>query len=188
LTGNAERLSELPALLDQPPITDGVRKLYEMIVSEHPIGIPTGAGRVAIWPLLSKRMTLQLETAQACQDDYSRQHPVAGSTPKPGWLKSGLFSGESNRALPFYADVERKVKQSDGSFSSVCDPRRRVHRPWTRASSLPRRSRMASGCQVDIREWSIRGGRCSGVRRPLHRRSLSSSVELIHRLQRPLLD
>jgi hypothetical protein len=69
MTGTAERLSDLPSLLDQPPITDGVRKLFEEIVAQHPIGIPTGAEKTAIWPFLSKRLTEQLQTAQACEEE-----------------------------------------------------------------------------------------------------------------------
>ncbi|HEY4837963.1 MAG TPA: hypothetical protein VIH72_05110 [Candidatus Acidoferrales bacterium] len=121
MTGSAERLSDLPALLDQPAITDGVRKLYEEIVARHPIGIPAGAEMAIIWPLLSRRLTEQLQTAQACQDDYARQHATTDRTPKPAWLKSGFFSGEDNHASPIYALVQSKEKQNDGSFLVYVD-------------------------------------------------------------------
>jgi hypothetical protein len=54
-TGYSERLSDLPALLDQPAVTGGVQKLYEEIVAHHPIGIPTSAEVAVIRPLLSNR-------------------------------------------------------------------------------------------------------------------------------------
>jgi hypothetical protein len=116
MTGGAERLSELPALLDQPVIGDGVQKLYEEIVAHHPVGIPVGVKLAAIRPYLSKRLAEEIQTAQACQDDYSRQHPKPSGISKPGWLKSGLFSGEGSHASPVNAVVDRKEKQNDGSF------------------------------------------------------------------------
>jgi hypothetical protein len=121
MTGGSERLSDLPALLDQPAITGGVQKLYEEIVAHHPIGVPTGAEMTAIRPYLSKRLAEQLQTAQACQDDYSRQHPTPSGISKPGWLKSCLFSGEGSHASPVDAVVHRKEKQNDGSFLVYVD-------------------------------------------------------------------
>jgi hypothetical protein len=116
LTGSSERLSDLPALLDQPAVTGGVQKLYEEIVAHHPVGIPTGAEIEAIQPYLSKRLAKQLQTARACQDDYIRQHLTASGTMKPGWLKSGLFSGEGSHGSPIDALAVHKEKQNDGSF------------------------------------------------------------------------
>jgi hypothetical protein len=121
MTGSAERLSDLPALLDQPAITDGVRKLYEEIVAHHPIGIPAGAAKAAILPLLSKRLTEQLQTAQACEEDYFQQHRAIDGAPKPTWLKSGLFSGDGERASPIYSLPERKEPQEDRSFLVYVD-------------------------------------------------------------------
>jgi len=117
-TGRSERLSDLPALLDQPAVTGGVEKLYEEIVAHHPIGIPTSAEMAIIRPFLSNRL---LQTAQACQDDYIRQRPNTQRKFKPGWLKSGLFSGEGSHASPIYAGVTRKEKQNDGSFLVYVD-------------------------------------------------------------------
>jgi hypothetical protein len=121
LTGYAERLSDLPALLDQPAVTGGVQKLYEEIMAHHPTGIPTSGEMEALRPYLSKRLAEQLQTAQACQDDYSRQHPESSRTSGPGWLMSGLFSGESSHASPVDAVVHRKEKQNDGSFLVYVD-------------------------------------------------------------------
>jgi hypothetical protein len=116
MTGGAERLSELPPLLDQPVVADGVQKLYQGIVAHHPIGIPAGAKLAAIRPYLSKRLAEQLQVAQECQDDYSRQHSKSGGISGPGWLKSGLFSGEGSHASPIDAAAHSKEKLNDGSF------------------------------------------------------------------------
>ena len=121
MTGGSERLSDLPALLDQPVVTGGVQKLYSEIVAHHPIGIPTNSEIAVIRPFLSKRLAEQLQTAQACQDDYSRQHPIPTGISEPGWLKSGLFSGKGSHASPIDALVERKEKQNDGSFLVYVD-------------------------------------------------------------------
>jgi len=121
LTGGTERLSDLPALLDQPVVTGGVKKIYQEIVAHHAIGIPAGAEIATLQPFLSKRLAEQIQTAQACQDDYTRQHLTADQTPKPGWLTSGLFSGEGKHASPIDAVVERKEKQPDGSFLVYVD-------------------------------------------------------------------
>jgi hypothetical protein len=98
-----------------------VQKLYEEIVVHHPIGIPSGAEVAALRPFLSKRLAEQIQTAQACQDDYRRQHPTANGTSKPGWLQSGLFSGEGSHASPIDAVADRKEKQNDGSFLVYVD-------------------------------------------------------------------
>jgi len=121
LTGSSEHLSDLPVLLDQPAVTGGVQKMYSEIVAHHPIGVPAEAEMGAIRPYLSKRLAEQLQTAQACQDDYNRQHATASETSKPGWLKSGLFSGDGGHASPVDALVERKEKQNDGSFTVYVD-------------------------------------------------------------------
>ncbi|HKW61206.1 MAG TPA: hypothetical protein VJN89_01560 [Candidatus Acidoferrum sp.] len=121
LTGGSERLSDLPALLDQPVVTGGVEKMYHEVVAHHPIGIPAGAEMATLRPFLSKRLTEQIQTAQACKDDYTRQGPAVDRSPKPSWLTSGLFTGEGKHALPIDALVERKEKQSDGSFLVYVD-------------------------------------------------------------------
>jgi hypothetical protein len=120
-TGGSERLSDIPALLDQPAVTGGVQKLYVEIVAHHPIGIPAGAELAAIRPYLSERLAEQLQAAQACLNDYGHQHPKASETSKPDWMKSGLFSGESTHASPVDAVAVRKEKQSDGSFLVYVD-------------------------------------------------------------------
>jgi len=117
MTDGAERLSGLPALLDQPAFAHGVGQLYGEIVARHPIGIPVGARMAAIRPFLSKRLAEQLQTAKACEEDYFQQHhQTTDNAPKPSWLKSGLFSGDGNRVLPASAWPVREGPQKDGSF------------------------------------------------------------------------
>lgn len=137
-TGYAERLSDLPGLLDQlqAPIIDGVRKLYKEIVAHHPMGIPAGEEKAAIWPLLSKRLAGQLQTAQACEEDYFRQHQTTDSGAKPAWLKTSLFSGDRTRAIPTSSFACSKGPQKDGSFlvdvelTYTPDPMRSLHQIW----------------------------------------------------------
>ena len=121
VTGGSEHLSDLPVLLDQPAVAGGVQKLYSEIVAHHPIGIPAEAEMAAILPHLSTRLAEQLQTAQSCQDDYNRQRSPTNGASKPGWLKSGLFSGDGSHASPVEALAERKEKQSDGSFTVYVD-------------------------------------------------------------------
>lgn len=49
-TGSADQLSGLPHLLDLPAVTGGVSDLYQKIVAQHPIGIPQGTDKTALWP------------------------------------------------------------------------------------------------------------------------------------------
>jgi hypothetical protein len=85
-------------------------------VAHHPIGIPAGAEMSSIQPFLSKRLAEQLQTAKACEEDYLRQARQTTDARKPGWLKSGLFSGNGNRATPVSAWPVRKGPQEDGSY------------------------------------------------------------------------
>ena len=117
MTDGAERLSGLPALLDQPAFAHGVGQLYGEIVARHPIGIPAGSDMAGIRPFLSKRLAEQLKTAKTCEIDYFRQHnQLTDSAPKPTWLKRGIFSGDGNRASPASAWPVREGPQKDGSF------------------------------------------------------------------------
>jgi hypothetical protein len=99
------------ARLEQPDAA--VRQLYAYVVAHHPLGIPTGADKEALWPLLSRRLVRQLETARACEDDYHRKHSVDGK-PAFGWLETGLFSGSDEQALPNEVKVER-TESRDGA-------------------------------------------------------------------------
>ena|SRR5216684_5030790 len=93
-----------------------VRKLYDQVVARRPLGVPKGLNKDAIWPFLSKRLIRRLETAQACEADYYRQHVGDDGKPRFGWLESGLFSGENEMASPVEAVVENMKPQKDGSF------------------------------------------------------------------------
>ena len=114
----AERLSDLPLILEQPNrrIIDGVQKLYEEAVAHHPLGIPAGAEKDTIWPLLSKHLAEQLQTAQSCEADYVRQQQTRDSARRPAWLKMGIFSGDGDRGLPIYSFAYSRGPQKDGSF------------------------------------------------------------------------
>lgn len=115
--GDAERLSDLPTLLNKPAFAHVVGHLYDEVVAHHPIGVPDGAEMTAIAPFVSKRLNQQLEAAKACEKDYFRkQHQTVDSAPKPTWLQSGLFSGDGSRALPASAFPVRDGLQKDGSF------------------------------------------------------------------------
>ena len=116
-TGGTERLSGLPGLLDRPVVTSRVDDLFQKIVARHPIGIPTGEDKTALWPSLSKRLTKQLETAQGCQNDYLRRDSNADAGPKPAWLDKGIFTGYGKRALPLSAFATHQELQKDGSFA-----------------------------------------------------------------------
>ena len=116
-TGWTERLSGIPDLLDQPVVAGGVNELYQHIVQRHPIGIPAGADRTALWPFLSQSLIQKLEDARACQADYFHQHPNGDASPKPAWLDTGIFVGSSKRAFPLSSSAVHKEPRDDGSFA-----------------------------------------------------------------------
>jgi hypothetical protein len=93
-----------------------VRKLYQQVVVRRTLGIPKGADKAAIIPFLSKGLIQKLDTAQACEDDYFRQHTDKQSKPAFDWLETDLFSGANEKAIPSAAVVRRTVTQRDGSF------------------------------------------------------------------------
>jgi hypothetical protein len=98
----------------QPPDAV-VRQLYDYVVAHHPLGIPTGTDKAALWPLFSSRLGRQLETARACEGDYRRQHAHEGGKPSFGWLEAGLFSGSDEQALPNEVAVELSESKRNGS-------------------------------------------------------------------------
>ncbi len=105
------------AAASQPERPDVVvRQLYRHIIARRPIGIPTGADKKAIWPLLSRKLITQLEAGEACEADYRRLHATDDGKPAFSWLESGLFSGENERALPVEATVERTEAVGTGAF------------------------------------------------------------------------
>ena len=112
---------EVPA----PRPADVVRQLYHQIIVNHPLGVPSGAAKNAIWPLLSKRLIRVFETRNACDTDWDRQNPDADRPhadrppqilKPPGFYEDGLFTGPDEGAFITSAVIVRTVPQTDGSF------------------------------------------------------------------------
>lgn len=83
---------------------DAVRVFYTQITKYRPLGIPEGRARKALWPLLSKRLVQELDSLQACDDDYYRRYDdvLKANQYKPAtpWLEEGLFTGPIEAAGP----------------------------------------------------------------------------------------
>jgi hypothetical protein len=83
---------------------DAVRVFYTFITRYQPLGMPYGRAKKAIWPLLSKRLVAELDSLQACEDDYYQRYGeiLRANTYKPAtpWLEQGLFSGPDEAATP----------------------------------------------------------------------------------------
>jgi len=104
-----------------------VQQLYAHVVARRPLGIPRGADKEALWPLLSKRLARQLDDARACEADYDARPSEIEKPPLP-WREQGLFSGPNERAEPTEVAVERTEPMGKGtrvfvrfSFSEVVD-------------------------------------------------------------------
>jgi len=97
-----------------------VRAFYDRIIKYHPIGVPEGAAKKALWPFLSARVRKQLAAGQDCEQDYYRQHrDVPGADqlkPEFGWLEDGLFSGANEMALPVAVNVTKVEPLRDGQY------------------------------------------------------------------------
>lgn len=83
---------------------DAVRVFYTYITRYQPLGIPSGLAKKALWPLISKRLTHQLSSLEACDADYYRRYGkiLRANTYKPAtpWLEEGLFTGPNDAATP----------------------------------------------------------------------------------------
>ncbi len=83
---------------------DAVRVFYTYITKYQPLGIPQGRAKKALWPLLSKRLAQELDSFQACEDDYYRRYGAVLKAnqykPATPWLEEGLFSGFDEAASP----------------------------------------------------------------------------------------
>lgn len=83
---------------------DAVRLFYTYITRYQQPGIPHGRAKKALWPLLSQRLAQQLDSLEACDEDYYRRYGeiLRAKTYKPGtpWLEEGLFTGPSDAATP----------------------------------------------------------------------------------------
>ena len=81
---------------------DAVRVFYTYITRYQPLGIPQGRAKKALWPLMSKRLVRELDSLQACDDDYYRRYGdiLRANVYKPAtlWLEEGLFSGPNEAA------------------------------------------------------------------------------------------
>jgi hypothetical protein len=83
---------------------DAVSVFYTYITRYRPLGIPQGSAKKALWPLLSKRLVQELDSLQACEDDYYRRYGdilrANHFKPETPWLEDGLFSGPNEAASP----------------------------------------------------------------------------------------
>jgi hypothetical protein len=108
------------SVAQEPQPRDVVQKLYHEVVARRPLGVPEGAAKTAIWPLLSKRLIKAFETRNACDADWERQHPDANVPPyilkPPGFYEVGLFSGGDERGEINGAVVESTKVQADSSY------------------------------------------------------------------------
>ncbi|MGA2340369.1 MAG: hypothetical protein ABSF75_10765 [Terracidiphilus sp.] len=96
-----------------------VQKLYREVVARHPLGVPWGAAKTAIWPLLSTRLIKAFETRNACDLDWGNHHrndPPESPEKPPGFYEDGLFSGSNERGVINGAAVESTKVQTDGSY------------------------------------------------------------------------
>jgi hypothetical protein len=66
--------------------------------------IPYGGAKKTLWPLLTKRLAQQLDSLEACNEDYYRRYGeiLRANTFKPAtpWLEEGLFTGPNDAATP----------------------------------------------------------------------------------------
>jgi hypothetical protein len=83
---------------------DVVRVFYTYITRYPQFGIPHGRAKKALWPLLSKRLAQQLDSLEACDEDYYRRYgeilranTIKSATP---WLEDGLFTGPNDASTP----------------------------------------------------------------------------------------
>jgi hypothetical protein len=70
-------LGRLPGQLHSNPsraALDAVRVFYTYITKYQPLGIPQGRAKKVLWPLLSKRLVQELDSLQACDDDYYHRY------------------------------------------------------------------------------------------------------------------
>ncbi len=98
-------LEPLPVQSNAPQAAlDAVRVFYTYITRYQPMGIPYGRVKKALWPLLSKRLVQELDSLEACDDDYYRRYSkiLDANQYKPAtpWLEEGLFSGPNEAATP----------------------------------------------------------------------------------------
>src|SRR5581483_6714130 len=99
-------LEPLPVRNNAPQAAiQAVRVFYNHITKYQELGIPRGRTKKTLWPLLSKRLAQQLDSLEACDEDYYRRYGeiLRANTFKPAtpWLEEGLFTGPNDAATPF---------------------------------------------------------------------------------------
>jgi hypothetical protein len=109
--GNTSDLPNLPEPL--------VRSVYTQVLARHPLGTPEGEDKKIFAPYLSKGLLHRFDLADACFEDWIRQHPEPHLKPDFGWFEDGLFTGGSERANPRSFEIERTESEKDGSFQVV---------------------------------------------------------------------
>jgi hypothetical protein len=81
---------------------DVVHTFYNNVKRHPPLGIPEGRAKTALRPLMSKRLVWELDSLQACDDDYFRRYGdfLKANIYKPAtpWLEVGLFTGPNDAA------------------------------------------------------------------------------------------
>jgi len=81
-----------------------VRLFYTNITRYPQLGIPSGRTQKALRPLLSKRVTQELDRLEACERDYFRRYGeiLRAKTLKAAipWGEEGLFTGPNDAATP----------------------------------------------------------------------------------------
>jgi hypothetical protein len=86
------------------PALEAVRGFYTYVTRYQQLGIPHGRAKKALWPLLSKRLARQLDSLEACDQDYYRRYAeiLRANTFKSAtpWLEEGLFTGPNDAATP----------------------------------------------------------------------------------------
>lgn len=84
---------------------EAVRVFYTHITRHPQLGIPSGLAKKALRPLLSKRLAQEIDSLDACDEDYYRRfgEVLRANTYKPStpWLEQGLFTGPDDAATPF---------------------------------------------------------------------------------------
>lgn len=86
-------------------------------MARHPMGVPHGSAKTAIWPFLSERLIRAFETRNACDSDWARRHRNADPPVKPpGFYEDGLFSGGNEQGYVNGAVVGSTKVQADGSY------------------------------------------------------------------------
>jgi hypothetical protein len=112
--GQLAQQSKPPSVPTEPGVV--VRSLYSEVVARHPVGIPKDADMKIFTPYLSKALLHRIDSANACGEDYYRQHPDPNLKPDIAWLEFGLFTGGMEQAAPQKFRVLGAERQKNGSF------------------------------------------------------------------------